>query len=183
LALFVQPAAAALFTLETMFTATPGVVQVGETTVLHLTVTVIPTIEAIEAGILLLGTVKDSSLVISDGTGLPGSQHLSEWSTPPGLGFALDLDAGRPNEFTFTVSYQTPGFYSPHFELWATISARVNPTGGCPPLPAECILHPGEFASGGTSVSVVPGPIAGAGLPGLVIAVGGLLAWWRRRRN
>lgn len=39
------------------------------------------------------------------------------------------------------------------------------------------LINPGVWTAS------VPGPIAGAGLPGLVLAFGGLLAWWRRKRK
>jgi hypothetical protein len=44
-----------------------------------------------------------------------------------------------------------------------------------------CGVNPIKFSV--TQVSGAPGPIAGGGLPGLLLAGGGLLAWWWHRRK
>jgi hypothetical protein len=58
------------------------------------------------------------------------------------------------------------GFYS----VTARFTISANDVAGSTNTTADIAIAP------------VPAPIAGAGLPGLILACGGLLGWWRRRR-
>ena len=42
---------------------------------------------------------------------------------------------------------------------------------------------PVQVGTWSVTISSVPGPIAGAGLPGLIFAASGLLVWWRTKRR
>ena len=128
----------------------------------------------------------------------PGIEQLSgSAATSPSLGARVVIDGGALGRIgggsngsdLGILGWQTDG----HGDLNITraiarsdggfSNVDIGPGGGffqsgtCPGLPCGFLN-----VSSATLVDLsVPGPIAGAGLPGLLLAGGGFFAWWRRR--
>lgn len=119
------------------------------------------------AGYLTLDTTSTSGLValaITLGNSGAFSFVASSLYTDYVLGIQTTAAAPKPDYFAFNLPLGVvSGSYS------------INDAG----TSATAAVLYGHLVA---SASPVPGPIVGAGLPGLVMALGGLIAWRRRRR-
>jgi hypothetical protein len=107
--------------------------------------------------------------------------------TAPLSGFGVEANPNPGSSFAGQNAFYFPGFVPSGADMTTNYSESQSPfessvTGMNIDPNATGYIVGWELSLKSPPVGI-PGPVAGAGLPGIVFATGGLLAWWRRKRT